>query len=119
MPNSVFSLDLALGRIVQGKRDVHLFQFDGDRRTRADPAHLEEASLFAEPVQVTLFEALSRAAEKVIKQNVAVSILIKGAFVLLAPFGLVALWLAVLADMGTSLAVTLNGLRLFRRGRAK
>jgi Cd2+/Zn2+-exporting ATPase len=61
---------------------------------------------------------LSRAAEGIIKQNVAVSILIKGLFVLLAPFGLVALWLAVLADMGTSIAVTLNGLRLFRRGRA-
>jgi Cd2+/Zn2+-exporting ATPase len=59
---------------------------------------------------------LSRAAERIIRQNVAVSILIKGLFVLLAPFGLVALWLAVLADMGTSIAVTLNGLRLFRRG---
>ncbi|QIN85516.1 cadmium-translocating P-type ATPase (plasmid) [Rubrobacter tropicus] len=58
---------------------------------------------------------LSRAAEGIIKQNVAVSILIKGVFVLLAPFGLVALWLAVLADMGTSIAVTLNGLRLFRK----
>jgi Cd2+/Zn2+-exporting ATPase len=57
---------------------------------------------------------LSRAAERVIKQNVAVSIAIKGLFVLLAPFGLVALWMAVLADMGTSIAVTLNGLRLFR-----
>ena len=60
---------------------------------------------------------LSRAAERIIKQNVVVSIAIKGLFVLLAPFGLVALWLAVLADMGTSIAVTLNGLRLFRRGR--
>jgi Cd2+/Zn2+-exporting ATPase len=39
--------------------------------------------------------------------------------VLLAPFGLVTLWLAVLADMGTSIAVTLNGLRLFRRGRTE
>ena len=57
---------------------------------------------------------LSRSAEGIIKQNVAVSILIKGLFVLLAPFGLVALWLAVFADMGTSIAVTLNGLRLFR-----
>ena len=61
---------------------------------------------------------LSRAAERIIRQNVAVSIAIKGLFVVLAPFGLVALWLAVLADMGTSLVVTLNGLRLFRRGRA-
>ena len=60
--------------------------------------------------------ALSRAAEGIIRQNVAVSILIKGLFVLLAPFGLVALWMAVLADMGTSIAVTLNGLRLFRKG---
>ena len=58
---------------------------------------------------------LSRVAERIIKQNVFASILIKGLFVLLAPFGLVALWLAVLADMGTSIAVTLNGLRLFRR----
>ncbi len=59
---------------------------------------------------------LSRAAERIIKQNVLVSLLIKGVFVLLAPFGLVALWAAVLADMGTSIAVTLNGLRLFRKG---
>ena len=57
---------------------------------------------------------LSRAAERIIKQNIFVSILIKGVFVLLAPFGLVTLWLAVLADMGTSIGVTLNGLRLFR-----
>jgi Cd2+/Zn2+-exporting ATPase len=59
---------------------------------------------------------LSRAAEGIIKQNVLVSLLVKGVFVLLAPFGLVALWAAVLADMGTSIAVTLNGLRLFRKG---
>ncbi|HKH12951.1 MAG TPA: cation-translocating P-type ATPase [Rubrobacter sp.] len=56
---------------------------------------------------------LSRAAEGIIKQNVLVSLLVKGLFVVLAPFGLVALWAAVLADMGTSIAVTLNGLRLF------
>jgi Cd2+/Zn2+-exporting ATPase len=59
---------------------------------------------------------LSRSAERIIKQNVFVSIAIKGLFVVLAPFGLVALWLAVLADMGTSIAVTLNGLRLYRKG---
>ncbi len=62
---------------------------------------------------------LSRAAGRIIKQNIAVSLLIKGLFVLLAPFGLVALWLAVLADMGTSIAVTLNGLRLFSRESAR
>lgn len=60
---------------------------------------------------------LSRAAERIIRQNVVWSLLIKGAFVLFAPFGLVTLWAAVLADMGTSLAVTANGLRLFRHDR--
>ena len=37
--------------------------------------------------------------------------------VALAPLGLVSLWAAVLADMGTSLAVTANGMRLLRRKR--
>ena len=61
---------------------------------------------------------LSRASEGIIKQNIFTSILINTVFSVLAPFGLVTLWLAVLADMGTSLGVTGNGLRLFRRGRA-
>ncbi|QIN82263.1 heavy metal translocating P-type ATPase [Rubrobacter tropicus] len=69
----------------------------------------DDLSRLAEAVKI------SRAAESIIKQNVLVSLLIKGVFVLLAPFGLVALWAAVLADMGTSVAVTLNGLRLFRK----
>ena len=36
----------------------------------------------------------------------------------LVPFGLVTLWMAVAADMGMSLLVTLNGLRLLS-GRAR
>jgi Cd2+/Zn2+-exporting ATPase len=59
---------------------------------------------------------LSRSSEGIIKQNILISILINTVFSVLAPFGLVTLWLAVLADMGTSLGVTGNGLRLFRRG---
>jgi Cd2+/Zn2+-exporting ATPase len=35
----------------------------------------------------------------------------------LAAFGFVNLWIAVAADMGTSLAVTLNGMRLALRRR--
>ena len=34
-------------------------------------------------------------------------------------FGLVTLWMAVAADMGMSLIVTLNGLRLVRRDSAR
>ncbi len=48
------------------------------------------------------------------RANVVASLAIKAVFVVLAPFGLVTLVLAVAADMGMSLLVTLNGLRLLR-----
>jgi Cd2+/Zn2+-exporting ATPase len=57
---------------------------------------------------------LSRRAMAVMRFNVVASLLVKGLFVLLAPFGLVTLVLAVAADMGMSLFVTLNALRLLR-----
>ncbi len=58
---------------------------------------------------------LSRRALGVIRQNIALSLAIKAAFVLLAVLGIATLWGAVFADMGTSLIVTLNGMRLARR----
>ena len=56
--------------------------------------------------------SLSRRTTRVIQQNIAVSLLTKGVALVLAAFGFVNLWIAVAADMGTSLAVTLNGMRL-------
>ncbi len=57
---------------------------------------------------------LARRALSVMRFNVAASVLVKGVFVVLAPFGLVTLVMAVAADMGMSLLVTLNALRLLR-----
>lgn len=50
----------------------------------------------------------------IIRQNVALSMLTKVLALGLAGFGFVNLWIAVLVDVGTSVAVTLNGLRLAR-----
>jgi len=58
---------------------------------------------------------LARRTTRVIWQNIVFSIAVKALFLVLAPLGLVSLWLAVFADMGASLLVTANGLRLFRR----
>ena len=58
---------------------------------------------------------LARRTTRVIWQNIVFSIAVKAVFLVLAPLGLVSLWLAVFADMGTSLLVTANGLRLYRR----
>jgi Cd2+/Zn2+-exporting ATPase len=58
---------------------------------------------------------LSRAAMRTIHANVAVSIGIKLIFLILVLLGLGSMWMAVLADMGTSLLVTLNGVRLLKK----
>jgi len=58
---------------------------------------------------------LSRRTVATIKQNVALSIVVKVLFVALASAGLANLWMAVLADMGTSLVVIANGMRLLSR----
>ena len=57
---------------------------------------------------------LSRFARHLIVQNIALSIGLKLAFVALALAGGATMWMAVLADMGMSLAVTLNGMRPLR-----
>jgi Cd2+/Zn2+-exporting ATPase len=57
---------------------------------------------------------LSRFARHLIKQNVIISFGVKALFVVLALNGATALWAAILADVGTSLVVTLNGMRPLR-----
>ncbi len=56
---------------------------------------------------------LSRRTLSVIRQNIALSIAIKLVFLALAIPGMATLWMAVFADMGASLLVTFNGMRLF------
>jgi len=56
---------------------------------------------------------LSKKTLEIVKENVLASILIKGSFAVLVFPGLVTLWLAVaVGDMGLSLAVILNAMRL-------
>ena len=58
---------------------------------------------------------LSRRARRIIQQNVALSLGIKAIFLALALAGVATLWMAVFADVGASLIVTLNGMRLLRQ----
>ena len=57
---------------------------------------------------------LSRAALLTIKTNIALSVLLKAAFLALAVTGYATLWMAIAADTGASLLVIANGLRLLR-----
>lgn len=68
----------------------------------------DDLTTLAEVVQ------LSKRTLAVIRQNVALSMLTKALALVLGVFGFVSLWIAVLVDVGTSLLVTFNGLRLAR-----
>jgi Cd2+/Zn2+-exporting ATPase len=57
---------------------------------------------------------LARATLRNIKTNVAVSLILKAAFLVLAVTGSATLWMAVLADTGASVIVVANALRLLR-----
>jgi len=57
---------------------------------------------------------LARATLRNVKTNVAVSLLLKAAFLVLAIGGAATLWMAVLADTGASVIVVANALRLLR-----
>lgn len=59
-----------------------------------------------------LYIDLSRNTARVLRQNISLSIAIKGVFFILAIGGMATLWMAVFADMGASLIVVANGLRL-------
>lgn len=61
-----------------------------------------------------VFLRISRAAKIVLRQNIAVALTTKFAFFALALVGHATLWAAVVADMGASLLVVANSLRLLR-----
>ena len=56
----------------------------------------------------------AKRALRVIRQNVTLALATKLAFLVSAVLGAAPLWLAVVADTGATVAVTLNGLRLLR-----
>jgi Cd2+/Zn2+-exporting ATPase len=60
------------------------------------------------------FMRLSARAHAILVQNIALALAIKAVFLVLAVAGYSTLWMAVFADMGVSLMVVLNGLRLLR-----
>jgi Cd2+/Zn2+-exporting ATPase len=62
---------------------------------------------------------LSRSTHTVLWQNITLALGIKAVFLVLAVFGNASMWMAVFADMGASLLVVLNGLRLLSKGEGR
>ena len=65
--------------------------------------------------KIGVFIRLSKATRAVLVQNIALALGVKAAFLALTLVGLGTMWMAVFADVGASLLVVGNGLRLLRR----
>lgn len=58
------------------------------------------------------FIRLSRRTSGILTANISVSLATKGVFFVLALMGIATMWMAILADMGATLVVVANGLRI-------
>lgn len=65
--------------------------------------------------KIPTFVRLSRATAQVLMQNIVLALGIKAVFLVLTFTGQATVWMAVFADMGASLLVVGNGLRLLRK----
>ncbi len=91
------SVGLALGRTAQALETADVVLLGDDLR------------------QLPFAVRLARMAMNTVRVNVALSIGIKVVFFVLVLVGSGSMWMAVLADLGTSLLVTANGMRMLRR----
>ncbi|TBN44834.1 heavy metal translocating P-type ATPase [Pseudomonas sp. BGI-2] len=65
--------------------------------------------------KIPAFIRLSRQTSIILKQNIALALVIKAIFLGVTFAGIATMWMAVFADMGVSLLVVFNGLRLLRK----
>jgi Cd2+/Zn2+-exporting ATPase len=67
-----------------------------------------------DPRKLAAFIRLSRRTVAVLRQNIVLALGIKAVFLALAVMGHATLWMAIFADVGASLLVVFNGLRVMR-----
>ncbi|MBV6289914.1 heavy metal translocating P-type ATPase [Pseudomonas aegrilactucae] len=65
--------------------------------------------------KIPAFVRLSRQSAAILTQNIVLALGIKAIFLAITFTGMATLWMAVFADMGVSLLVVFNGLRLLRK----
>jgi Cd2+/Zn2+-exporting ATPase len=65
--------------------------------------------------KIPRFIRLSRSTHAILMQNIALALGVKAVFLALTFAGQATMWMAVFADMGTSLAVVANGLRAMKK----
>ncbi|AEA46652.1 heavy metal translocating P-type ATPase [Archaeoglobus veneficus] len=66
------------------------------------------------PSKVAKVIKLSRKTQRIVWQNIAFALSVKGLFIILGSFGMATMWEAVFADVGVSLIAVFNAMRILR-----
>ena len=96
---------------------AHPFRLKGMDREKweiAADAAVEAADIVLiddDPVKLAEGIRLARRTQRIVKENIVFSILIKALVMILGAFGLVPLWLAVFSDVGVCLLAICNAMR--------
>jgi Cd2+/Zn2+-exporting ATPase len=69
------------------------------------------------PAKMAEAVGLARHTRRIVLQNIALALSVKGVFILFGSLGLATMWEAVFADVGTALLALLNATRVLREGR--
>lgn len=66
------------------------------------------------PASLPRAVAIARKTMRIVRENIAFSLLVKAAILILSAFGAAEIWLAVVADVGVLIAATANAMRALR-----
>lgn len=67
-----------------------------------------------DPAKIALAMKISRKTLRIVYQNIVFALVIKAICLLLSPFGLINMWIAILADVGVMVLAVLNATRALR-----
>ena len=67
-----------------------------------------------DPEKIAVSIGMSRKCMRIIRQNIAITLLVKFGFLGLAAIGLVNMWFAIIADVGVMIVAVLNSARALR-----
>lgn len=67
-----------------------------------------------DPEKIALAMKISRKTLRIVYQNIVFALIVKAACLLLSPFGLINMWIAIFADVGVMVLAVLNATRALR-----
>ena len=101
----------------KGENEKLAFVGDGINDALGSDAAIEAADIVLmddDPEKIALAMKISRKTLRIVYQNIVFALIVKAACLLLSPFGLINMWIAIFADVGVMVLAVLNATRALR-----